>query len=152
MSVLANRKTRAIVEFSDCIRERGKLRPICMELSPYGVRVRLKGLQGKLRDPLSLDIHICCCPICGTETRREIGGEEGEEWEMNKWISVKDRLRGGEELVLIWRTDRKFHFDTGQCFFATRGPRYWGCRVSRGCLFSKPDRSPNNGQRNPRSS
>ena len=46
MSVLATRKTRAILEFSDCIRERGKLRPIVFELSPYGVKVKLKGLRG----------------------------------------------------------------------------------------------------------
>ena len=46
MSVLANRKTRAVLEFSDCIREKGKLRPIVFELTPYGVKVRLKGLRG----------------------------------------------------------------------------------------------------------
>jgi len=45
MSVLAKRKTRAVVEFSDCIREHGKLRPVVMELSPYGMKVRLKGLR-----------------------------------------------------------------------------------------------------------
>ena len=45
VSILAKRKTRAIVEFSDTIRERGKLRPIVMELSPYGMKVRLKGLR-----------------------------------------------------------------------------------------------------------
>ena len=45
MSVLANRKTRCILEFSDCIRERGKLREIVFELSPYGIKVRLKGLR-----------------------------------------------------------------------------------------------------------
>jgi hypothetical protein len=45
VSVLAKRKTKAIVEFSDTIRERGKLRPIVMELSPYGMKVRLKGLR-----------------------------------------------------------------------------------------------------------
>ena len=46
MSVLANRKTRCVLEFSDCVRERGKLRPIVFELSPYGIRIRLKGLRG----------------------------------------------------------------------------------------------------------
>jgi hypothetical protein len=45
MSVLANRKTRCVLEFSDTIRERGKLREIIFELSPYGVKVRLKGLR-----------------------------------------------------------------------------------------------------------
>ena len=45
MSVLAKRKTRCILEFSDCIRERGKLREIVFELSPYGIKVRLKGLR-----------------------------------------------------------------------------------------------------------
>ena len=46
MSVLSKRKTRCVLEFSDCVRERGKLRPVVFELSPYGVRVRLKGLRG----------------------------------------------------------------------------------------------------------
>jgi hypothetical protein len=46
MSVLAKRKTRCILEFSDTVRERGKLREIIFELSPYGIRVRLKGLRG----------------------------------------------------------------------------------------------------------
>jgi hypothetical protein len=46
MSVLSKRKTRCILEFSDTVRERGKLREIIFELSPYGIRVRLKGLRG----------------------------------------------------------------------------------------------------------
>ena len=46
MSVLANRKTRCVLEFSDCVRERGKLREVIFDLSPYGIRVRLKGLRG----------------------------------------------------------------------------------------------------------
>lgn len=45
MSALANRKTRLSVEFSDCVRERGKLREVTMELTPYGVKVRLKGMR-----------------------------------------------------------------------------------------------------------
>lgn len=45
MSVLAKRKTRCVLEFSDTIRERGKLREIIFELSPYGITVRLKGLR-----------------------------------------------------------------------------------------------------------
>lgn len=45
MTSLAKRKSRLSVEFSDCIRERGKLREIIMEFSPYGVKVRLKGLR-----------------------------------------------------------------------------------------------------------
>jgi hypothetical protein len=45
MTSLATRKTRLSVEFSDCIRERGKQRNVTMELTPYGVRVRLKGLR-----------------------------------------------------------------------------------------------------------
>ena len=45
MSILAKRKTRCVLEFSDCIRERGKLREIVFELSPYGIKVRLKGLR-----------------------------------------------------------------------------------------------------------
>jgi hypothetical protein len=53
MSILAKRKTRCILEFSDCIRERGKLRPVLFELTPYGVKVRLKGLRG------SFDISPC---------------------------------------------------------------------------------------------
>ena len=46
MSVLAKRKSKCVLEFSDTIRERGKLREIIFDLSPYGIRVRLKGLRG----------------------------------------------------------------------------------------------------------
>jgi hypothetical protein len=42
---LDQRKSRLIVEFSDCVRERGKLREVTMQFSPYGVTVRLKGLR-----------------------------------------------------------------------------------------------------------
>jgi hypothetical protein len=42
---LAKRKTRLSVEFSDCIRERGKLREVTMVFTPYGITVRLKGLR-----------------------------------------------------------------------------------------------------------
>jgi len=42
---LAKRKTRLSVEFSDCIRERGKLREVTMDFTPYGIKVRLKGLR-----------------------------------------------------------------------------------------------------------
>ena len=45
MSQLAKRKTRLSVEFSDCVRERGKLREIIFDLSPYGIKVRLKGMR-----------------------------------------------------------------------------------------------------------
>lgn len=45
MAALANRKTRLAVEFSDCVRERGKFREVTMELTPYGVKVRLKGMR-----------------------------------------------------------------------------------------------------------
>jgi len=42
---LAKRKSKLSVEFSDCVRERGKLREIVMDFSPYGVKVRLKGMR-----------------------------------------------------------------------------------------------------------
>lgn len=45
MSVLSKRKTRCVLEFSDTVRECGKLREIIFELSPYGISVRLKGLR-----------------------------------------------------------------------------------------------------------
>jgi hypothetical protein len=45
MTKMAERKTRLSVEFSDCIRERGKLREVIMQFSPYGIQVRLKGLR-----------------------------------------------------------------------------------------------------------
>lgn len=45
MTSLAKRKTRLSVEFSDCIRERGKLREVTMDFTPYGIKVRLKGLR-----------------------------------------------------------------------------------------------------------
>lgn len=46
MSKLSARKTRCVLEFSDTVRERGKLREIVFELNPYGIKVRLKGLRG----------------------------------------------------------------------------------------------------------
>jgi hypothetical protein len=45
MNNLATRKTRLCVEFSDCVRERGKLRNVTFDLSPYGIKVRLKGMR-----------------------------------------------------------------------------------------------------------
>lgn len=45
MNVLSQRKTRLIVEFSDTVRERGKVRPVTMEFTPYGISVRLKGMR-----------------------------------------------------------------------------------------------------------
>jgi hypothetical protein len=45
MTSLSKRKTRLSVEFSDSVRERGKLREVCMDFTPYGVKVRLKGLR-----------------------------------------------------------------------------------------------------------
>ncbi len=45
MSSLAKRKTKLSVEFSDCVRERGKLREVTMVLTPYGVSMRLKGMR-----------------------------------------------------------------------------------------------------------
>lgn len=45
MTSLAKRKTRLSVEFSDTVRERGKLREVTMDFSPYGIKVRLKGLR-----------------------------------------------------------------------------------------------------------
>ena len=45
MTALDKRKTRLAVEFSDAVRERGRLRPVTMELTPYGMRVRLKGMK-----------------------------------------------------------------------------------------------------------
>lgn len=45
MTSLAKRKTRLIVEFSDCVRERGKLREVTMVFTPYAITVRLKGMR-----------------------------------------------------------------------------------------------------------
>ena len=45
MSRLDSRKSRLTVEFSETIREHGRHREVTMELSPYGVTVRLKGLR-----------------------------------------------------------------------------------------------------------
>ena len=45
MTRLDERKTRLSVEFSDCVRERGKLREVTMLFTPYGIKVRLKGLR-----------------------------------------------------------------------------------------------------------
>jgi hypothetical protein len=51
MTNLRSRKTRCIVMFDETIRERGKSREIVMELNPYTVRVRLKGLRGSYEIP-----------------------------------------------------------------------------------------------------
>lgn len=45
MTPLDKRRTKLAVEFSDAVRERGKLRPVTMCFSPYGVTVRLKGMK-----------------------------------------------------------------------------------------------------------
>ena len=45
MTPLDKRKTRLSVEFSDSVRERGRIRPVTMEFTPYGVKVRLKGMR-----------------------------------------------------------------------------------------------------------
>lgn len=45
MTALASRKTRLCVEFSDCVRERGKAREVVAELTPYCIRVKLKGMR-----------------------------------------------------------------------------------------------------------
>lgn len=45
MTSLATRKSRLRVEFSDAVRERGRLREVTMEFSPYGIKVRLKGMR-----------------------------------------------------------------------------------------------------------
>jgi hypothetical protein len=45
MTDLSRRKSKCIVQFSDAVRERGKLREVVMELTPYGMRVWLKGMR-----------------------------------------------------------------------------------------------------------
>ena len=45
MTDLSTRKTRCIVQFSDAVRERGKLREVIFQLTPYGISVRLKGMR-----------------------------------------------------------------------------------------------------------
>ena len=45
MTALEKRKTKLAVEFSDTVRERGRLREVVMQFSPYGVTVRLKGMK-----------------------------------------------------------------------------------------------------------
>lgn len=45
MTNLSTRKSKCIVQFSDTIRERGRLREVIMEFSPYGIKVRLKGMR-----------------------------------------------------------------------------------------------------------
>ena len=51
MTNLRSRKTRCIVMFDETIRERGKAREIVMELNPWTVKVRLKGLRGSYEIP-----------------------------------------------------------------------------------------------------
>ena len=45
MSKLCERKSRLIAEFSETIRERGRYREIVVQLSPYNIRVKLKGTR-----------------------------------------------------------------------------------------------------------
>ena len=45
MTALSKRKTRLAVEFSDCVRERGRSREVVAELTPYCIRVKLKGMR-----------------------------------------------------------------------------------------------------------
>ena len=45
MTDLSTRKTKCVVQFSDCVRERGKSREIIFSLTPYGITVRLKGMR-----------------------------------------------------------------------------------------------------------
>lgn len=45
MTDLSTRKTRCVVQFSDTVRERGRLREVILELSPYSAKVRLKGMR-----------------------------------------------------------------------------------------------------------
>lgn len=45
MTDLSRRKSKCVVQFSDCVRERGKLREVVFTLTPYGISVRLKGMR-----------------------------------------------------------------------------------------------------------
>ena len=45
MTDLSSRKTKCVVQFSDCVRERGRLREVIFSLTPYGISVRLKGMR-----------------------------------------------------------------------------------------------------------
>ena len=45
MTDLSTRKTKCVVQFSDCVRERGRLREVIFQLTPYGISVRLKGMK-----------------------------------------------------------------------------------------------------------
>ncbi len=45
MSKLCERKSRLVAEFSETIRERGRSREIIVQLSPYNIKVKLKGTR-----------------------------------------------------------------------------------------------------------
>ena len=45
MSKLCERKSRLVAEFSETIRERGRFREIVVQLSPYNIKVKLKGTR-----------------------------------------------------------------------------------------------------------
>lgn len=45
MAALSTRKSRLRVEFSETYRERGRQREVIMELTPWSLRVRLKGMR-----------------------------------------------------------------------------------------------------------
>jgi hypothetical protein len=42
---LSTRKTKCVVQFSDAVRERGRSREVIAQLSPYCLRVKLKGMR-----------------------------------------------------------------------------------------------------------
>jgi len=47
MTSLAQRKSKLTIETSDTVRERGKLREVTIEATPYYAVVRLKGLRAR---------------------------------------------------------------------------------------------------------
>jgi hypothetical protein len=70
MTRLEKRKSRLIVETSDTVRERGKLRAVILEPSPYLVAVRLKGLRQRYEVSYA-GIYAFAARIAADKARQE---------------------------------------------------------------------------------
>ena len=78
MTDLATRKTKCIVQFSDCIRERGKSREVIFQLTPYGITVRLKGMRTGF-DVSPAGVYNLAVRLAVEKTRAEKKAKKGKK-------------------------------------------------------------------------
>jgi len=71
MTSLDKRKTKLAVEFSDVVRERGRLREGVMTLTPYSVTVRLKGMRGSF--------EVSPCSIYNLAVMKAVAAKRAEK-------------------------------------------------------------------------